>query len=567
MPLRDLQEQCPGTLTFTNTGANGLAAGNTVTFVGFTGGAATLNGTTGTVLAAGLSATTFEVTTAATTTASTAGLISVPTVTTSANWTTYAGTITGGGIATSGCATYAYQTCLPYGGYAGIPAVTVAGFTTHAAYSGTTFPVIASSTTNLVVVNAAAAGLAVDTEAATINSTAVVNSPALNFAAGYGTGAGTEGIDKWSCTDVMGSVATNPTSTLTCTHTGSSGTASVSLPALSVNGVATSGSVASATQWSPAYYGATGTSVQGTTPFTGFEFWPGTAAPRAGAWADLYTSIYSTLSGCTTAGYLSSPGSGNCVAPPTGTVPSSSTTPVSNAGLAPITTTPGTATYQSGNPVAANVLPDTVASQTSTYASQATAIGSVTDTNAKTALTAMNNYLLSSQAALQNNGIIIPNALQALISTATCTNCAVYLLNSTSATTGAASITNYLTGGNAATLTQTVQGTGYPNFNPGGPGTAKLGGYLNFGQCGGYLPVLMPTTTTYQSGQTWNLCPNIITSSGQVQGGGNLTGTTYPYYAGSTTSAFTLNGLSGAIISVKYKQNLYSNGGGGSCLS
>ncbi len=218
----------PGTLTFTNTGINSLSAGSLYTFSGFTGGAANLNGTSGTILA-GSTPTTFQVTTAVTTTGSSAGYIAVPTVTTSNTWTTDAGTITGGGIITSGCATYAYQSCLPYGGYAGIPAVTVAGFTTCTGNNGTTFPVIASSTNNLVIVNAS--GTTCSTGSPTVQSTAVVNSPTLSFTAPYGTGTGTQGIDKWNCQDVIGSVATNPTSTLTCSHTGTTGASAFSAPA------------------------------------------------------------------------------------------------------------------------------------------------------------------------------------------------------------------------------------------------------------------------------------------------------------------------------------------------
>ena len=63
----------PGTLTFTNSGVNGLSAGIPLTFTMFTGGATNLNYTTGTVLSAGLSSTQFEVTTAATTAGSSSG--------------------------------------------------------------------------------------------------------------------------------------------------------------------------------------------------------------------------------------------------------------------------------------------------------------------------------------------------------------------------------------------------------------------------------------------------------------------------------------------------------------
>lgn len=47
------------------------------------------------------------------------------------------------------------------------------------------------------------------------------------------------------------------------------------------SGGSTSGTVTSGTAFSPTYYGATGTIVSGTTPFTGIEYWPGGGAPRA----------------------------------------------------------------------------------------------------------------------------------------------------------------------------------------------------------------------------------------------------------------------------------------------
>lgn len=148
------------------------------------------------------------------------------TVTSSANTTSYAGTITGGGATAA----------LSSGAYAGIPAVTVASFATHTVYNGTTFPVIASTTGYIAVTNAAAAGTAADSSGGTIHSTAVVNSPVLSWKTAYGSGAGTQGTDVWSCQDVMGSVGTNPTSAFTCSHTGTSGVATAV-----INGVTLAG--------------------------------------------------------------------------------------------------------------------------------------------------------------------------------------------------------------------------------------------------------------------------------------------------------------------------------------
>jgi hypothetical protein len=60
-----------------------------------------------------------------------------------------------------------------------------------------------------------------------------------------------------------------------------------------------SGTVTSGTAWSPTYYGATGNTVVGTTPFTGLEYFPGSAAPVAATPANMlslvgyYTGTYS----------------------------------------------------------------------------------------------------------------------------------------------------------------------------------------------------------------------------------------------------------------------------------
>jgi hypothetical protein len=174
-------------------------------------------------------------------------------VTSSANTTSYAGTITGGGATAT----------LPSGAYAGIPAASVAGFTTHTTYNGTTFPVIASTAGYIAVTNAAAAGLGADSSGGTIQSAAVVNSPTLAFTAPYGSGAGTQGTDKWACTDILGSVATNPSSTLTCAHTGTSGTVAVAFPTGSIAGSELVSASVTATQLAAQYSKGSCTEVWG----------------------------------------------------------------------------------------------------------------------------------------------------------------------------------------------------------------------------------------------------------------------------------------------------------------
>jgi hypothetical protein len=191
------------------------------------------------------------------------------TVTSSANTTSYAGTITGGG-ATAG---------LPSGAYTGIPAVTVAAFSTHTVYNGTTFPVIASTTGYIAVTNAAAAGTAADSSGGTIRSTAPVNSPLLILAGTYGSGAGTQATDKWTVQVVDGTPGTNPTSTYTLTHAGSSGAAAVSI----LYPVTTAGLVAG---------GATFTVTSGCT----------TSATSGGILAGSFTASSSTCSPVITTG-------------------------------------------------------------------------------------------------------------------------------------------------------------------------------------------------------------------------------------------------------------------------
>ena len=78
-----------------------------------------------------------------------------------------------------------------------------------------------------------ATGTTADGGTPVVISSAVVNSPILQIAGTVNTGtAGTLNsvADVWSIQNVIGSVVANPTSTLTFTHSGSSGVAAISIP-------------------------------------------------------------------------------------------------------------------------------------------------------------------------------------------------------------------------------------------------------------------------------------------------------------------------------------------------
>ncbi len=82
------------------------------------------------------------------------------------------------------------------------------------------------------------------------------------------------------------------------------------------NGGAGSGTVNSGTAYSPAYYSATGASVSGVTPFSGLEYFPGSAAPQAAIPSNLLSLVgyyTGTYSGSVTykLGDYASDGSGN----------------------------------------------------------------------------------------------------------------------------------------------------------------------------------------------------------------------------------------------------------------
>ena len=113
--------------------------------------------------------------------------------------------------------------------------VTLSGYTGGATGNNVTAIITASTTTSITITNAT--GTATNTGTPVAISSAVINSPILQFA---GTiNSGTAGVlnsiaDTWSIQNVIGSVAPNPTSILTFTHAGSSGSSIVSVPSIGV---------------------------------------------------------------------------------------------------------------------------------------------------------------------------------------------------------------------------------------------------------------------------------------------------------------------------------------------
>ena len=192
-----------GTVTITGTFPGSLATGYAVTVSGLT---TPSNNGVFILTAASTSAITYTNWWGVTETAAAGS-----TVVSAASTTSLAGTITGGAMAVG----------FPAGAYAGIPAVTVSGFTTCTANNGTTFPVIASSATYIAVTNAA--GSTCSTGSPVIQSTAAVNSPKFCLTNNYGSGAGTQGTEASCLQNVMGAPGTNPTATLALTQTGTTG--------------------------------------------------------------------------------------------------------------------------------------------------------------------------------------------------------------------------------------------------------------------------------------------------------------------------------------------------------
>jgi hypothetical protein len=109
------------------------------------------------------------------------------------------------------------------------------GFTGTSTGNNGTFIITASTTTTVTVTNPTGTTLHAGTPV--MISSAVVNSPILELAGTVNTGTAgalASSADTWSIQNVIGSLVPNPTSTLTFTHTGSSGTAALAVTNLNV---------------------------------------------------------------------------------------------------------------------------------------------------------------------------------------------------------------------------------------------------------------------------------------------------------------------------------------------
>jgi hypothetical protein len=212
-----------------------------------------------------------------------------------------------------------------------------------------------------------------------------------------------------------------------------------------------------------------------------------------------------------------------------------------NTGQSPVYSINGPV---AGFPTASRITPDALQQQGPEYASQSGVISSVTDANAKTALTATNTALLSLQNALEQAGIYFPNSLSQVISS---TTGAVFILfNATGAALPPLSVSNVLT---AADTWTAVPAAGYPNFVSGGKGEMQ-GGWVKQGRCGTgpNLTPSGPVLSSVPGTVTMSNCVATITNSSQVQGGGSLTQIVYPAYADTVASHLTIAAAGGVSI-------------------
>lgn len=281
-----------------------------------------------------------------------------------------------------------------------------------------------------------------------------------------------------------------------------------------------------------------------------------TSTSRAAVFSDVIGLFTAPAGGPCTSGWTQ--WNGLCTTP-TGTVPAlaQNQAPVGQIGGNTI----------SGYPTAAAVTPDALQQQGPAAVSQATPIAAVTDTNAKTALSAHDASILALQNALEQAGIYFPNALSSTIASGA--NNEFILFNPAGASTGSCptTATNLLALSDNWTLGPT---TGGPNFLKCGKGQHQ-GGWLEWGNIG-TGPATVPSgaalstiTTTLNGG---NLSPSIgavdITSSSQIQGGGSLTSATWPQMFAGGTSNMKFAGVSGGAYVCwwgKPKLSWIANGG------
>jgi len=237
-------------------------------------------------------------------------------------------------------------------------------------------------------------------------------------------------------------------------------------------------------------------------------------------------------------GFIFYNGSTTTCQTPSGTLPNVTAVPFQNTNLTVTGITPGTNAYTTGPALAGTATPDLYAMPATPYANQATNIAACaagTVASCAAALTPMNNSLLSQQAALNSNGIIVPTALQTSVAGAA--TAGVFRFNPTGASTCPATVSNILPTGTSTTFVQTVGGaSGFPNFNPGGFGF----GIPNSGWCEqgsvGNGPSIMPTPIGLP-GLTYAFGGTVVTSTSQITGSAaTLSTATLPRYKASSTS-------------------------------
>jgi len=149
--------------------------------------------------------------------------------------------------------------------------VTMSGWTGCTGNNAASLPITASTTTTVTITNASGSGAGCGGSPVII-STGVSSSPLVKIAGTVNTGsAGTlnSAADYWTLQDVIGSVAPNPTSTLTFAHTGSSGAAAVKATSFLSNLTTQTGTYAAALTDSTILCNAASTPFTVTLPATG----------------------------------------------------------------------------------------------------------------------------------------------------------------------------------------------------------------------------------------------------------------------------------------------------------
>ena len=226
----------PGILSFTNTGNNGLTSSSWANFLGFSGLAANLNGTSFQVLSTGLTATTFQVYIAPggiTTTGSSSGVANSAQLLSLAT-TTYVGTITGGA----------------HNGYGHAVRLATTGFVASSGVNNQS-DLITYASSATAIATRSSTGVN-ETQAGSIVSQEVRSSTPVTFDSTYNTGSASA-TDRVALICVPQSLTANPAIICTWTHTGSSGgetmafqnpiTTTSTINGATVTGVGTTGTI------------------------------------------------------------------------------------------------------------------------------------------------------------------------------------------------------------------------------------------------------------------------------------------------------------------------------------